>query len=95
MQSLHGRIAGDDKIRVVAEPLQAAIPNISMDIVVGARGQPKKFNVPQAAKTSPTTTTRRGNSGVAKNSRTANRYAMPAKVIRGHEVRPASIAEVA
>src|SRR6266568_8080392 len=33
-----------------------------------------------AARTSPMTTTRRGNLGVAKNSRTAKRYAMPATV---------------
>src|SRR6266568_2532292 len=33
-----------------------------------------------AARTSPMTTTRRGNLGVAKNSRIARRYAMPASV---------------
>jgi hypothetical protein len=49
MQPLNGRIAGNDKIGVVAEPLQASIPNISMDIIIGARGHPKKFNMPHSS----------------------------------------------
>jgi hypothetical protein len=49
MQPLSGGIAGNDKIRVVAKPLQAAIPNISMNIIIGARGSPKKFNVPNSS----------------------------------------------
>ena len=53
MQPLRGRIAGNDKIGVVAEPLQAAIPNISMNIIIGARGQPKKFNVPHSRQDEP------------------------------------------
>ena len=53
MQPLDGRIAGNDKIGVVAEPLQAAIPNISMNIIIGARGQPKKFNVPHSSQDEP------------------------------------------
>jgi hypothetical protein len=28
------RVAGNDDIRVIAEPLHAAIPNISMNVVV-------------------------------------------------------------
>ena len=50
MQRFGGRIAGNDKIGVVAEPLQAAIPNVSMDIIIGPRGQGKKFNVPHRCK---------------------------------------------
>src|SRR2546423_1140072 len=46
MQPLNRRIAGDDNIRVVAEPLQATIPNIAANILISARGQPQKFNVP-------------------------------------------------
>ena len=46
MQPLNRGIAGNDKIWVVAEPLQAAIPNIAMNIIIGARGHSKKFNVP-------------------------------------------------
>ncbi len=53
MQALHGRIAGNDKIGVVAEPLQAAIPNVAMDIIIGTRGQPKKFNVPHSSQDEP------------------------------------------
>src|ERR1700757_3186618 len=45
MQLLSGGIAGNDKIGVVAEPLQASIPNISMNIILGGRGSSKKFNV--------------------------------------------------
>ena len=48
-----GRIAGNDNIGVVAEPLQAAVPNIAMDIIIGARGQPKKFNVPHSSQDEP------------------------------------------
>jgi hypothetical protein len=46
MQFLKPRIARNHKIRVVAEPLQAAIPNIAMNVIIVARWQPKKFNVP-------------------------------------------------
>jgi hypothetical protein len=53
MQPLDGRIAGNDKIRVVAKPLQAAIPDIPMNIIIGARGQPKKFNVPHSSQDEP------------------------------------------
>jgi hypothetical protein len=49
MQPLSGGIARNDKIRVVAEPLQAAIPNIAMNIVIGPRGCPKKLNVPHGS----------------------------------------------
>ena len=53
MQALSGRIAGNDNIGVVAEPLQAAIPNVAMDIIIGARGEPKKFNVPHRSQDEP------------------------------------------
>jgi hypothetical protein len=53
MQRFDGRIAGDDKIGIVAEPLQAAIPNISMNVIIGARGLPKKFNVPHRGQDEP------------------------------------------
>jgi hypothetical protein len=47
------RIAGNDEIGVIAEPLQAAIPDISMDIIIGARWEPKKFNVPHRRQDEP------------------------------------------
>ena len=53
MQPLSGGIAGNDNIGVVAEPLQAAIPNISMNIIIGARGHSKKFNVPHGSQDEP------------------------------------------
>lgn len=53
MQPFNGGIAGNDNIGVVAEMLQAAIPNISMDIIIGARGHPKKFNVPPSSQDEP------------------------------------------
>jgi hypothetical protein len=53
MEPLSGRIAGNDKIGIVAEPLQAAIPNISMNIIVDARGCSKKFNVPHGGEDEP------------------------------------------
>ena len=81
MQPFNGRIAGNDNIGVVAEPLQAAVPNISMNIIIGARGQPKKFNVPHRSQDEPNDDDApRKSLGVAKNSRIAKRYAMPASV---------------
>jgi hypothetical protein len=53
MQPFNGRIAGNDKIGVVAEPLQAAIPNISMNVIIGAWGRSKKFNVPHGSQDEP------------------------------------------
>ena len=53
MQPLNGRIAGNDKIRVVAEPLHPAIPNIAMNIIISTRRQTKKFNVPHSSQDEP------------------------------------------
>ena len=95
MQRLNGRIVGNDKIGVVAEPLQAAIPNVSMDIIIGARGQPKKCNVPRRSQDEP-------------NDNNASwKYRRDEKLTdrqevhdarnrqRGHEAWPTPIAEVA
>jgi hypothetical protein len=49
MEPFHGRIAGNDKIGIVAEPLEASVPNIAMDIVIGGGGQAKKLNVPDSS----------------------------------------------
>ena len=57
-----------------------------MNIVIGARGKPKKFNVPPGGQDESKTTTRRGNLCVAlaprprKHSRIVRRYAIPASV---------------
>jgi hypothetical protein len=53
MKTLRGGVAGNDKIGVIAEPLQAAIPNISMDITICAYGIPKKLNVPHSRQEEP------------------------------------------
>jgi hypothetical protein len=49
VQPLNGRIAGNDKIGIVAEALQAAIPNIAVNIIIGSRRQTKKTNVPYSS----------------------------------------------
>src|SRR6266853_2497409 len=43
VQSDERRIAGNDNIRVIAEPLHAAIPNISTNVIIGARRHAKKL----------------------------------------------------
>jgi hypothetical protein len=53
MQRLRGGVAGNDKIGVIAKPLQASIPNISMNIIIGARWHPKKLNVPYSSQGEP------------------------------------------
>jgi hypothetical protein len=53
MQLPHGRIAWNNNVGVVAEPLQAAVPNITVDIIVHARGNPKKFDVPNSSQEDP------------------------------------------
>ena len=53
MQVLNGRIAGNDNIGVVAEPLQPAIPNISMNIIISTRRDSKKLNVPHSSQHEP------------------------------------------
>jgi hypothetical protein len=53
MQCLSSRIAGDDKIRVISKPLQAAVPNIAMNIIIGADGKAKKLNVPRGSQHEP------------------------------------------
>jgi hypothetical protein len=50
VQFANGGIAGNDKVRVEAEALQAAIPDISMNVVVCSWWEPKKFNVPNSGK---------------------------------------------
>jgi hypothetical protein len=36
VQAPDRRIARNDNIRAIAEPLQAAIPNISVNVIIGA-----------------------------------------------------------
>jgi hypothetical protein len=53
MQPLSGTITGNDKVGVVAKPLQASVPNISMNIVINTSRHPKKFNVPKSSQEEP------------------------------------------
>src|SRR5882757_7516403 len=99
MQPFHGGIAGNDDIRVVAEPLQAAIPNISMNIVVVARWQPKKLDVPHGSQDEPNDHNASGNAPFKfwRGEQLTDRQEVrdSRKRQRGDEVRSASIAEVA
>jgi hypothetical protein len=80
MQPLNSRIARNDQIGVIPEPLETSVPNISMNIIIRARWQPKKFNVPDSSQNQPNHHNAAGKSGVTKNSRTAKRYARQAIV---------------
>jgi len=95
----NGRIAGSDKIGVVAEPLQAAIPNISMNIIIGSRGCPKKFNVPHRGQHEPDDDNAPGNTlfKSGRSEKLADRQEVhdACHGQGGHEVWPTSIAEVA
>jgi hypothetical protein len=53
MHPLNRWVAGNDNIGVVAESLQAAIPNVTMNVIIGACGKPKKFNVPHGSQDQP------------------------------------------
>jgi len=99
MHPLRGRIAGHDNIGVVAEPLQAAIPNIAMNIIIGARGHPKKFNVPRGCQDEPNDGNAPGNSSFksGRSEKLTDRQEVhdARNRQRGHKVWPTPIAEVA
>ena len=72
-------IVGYHNVRVIAEPLHAAIPNIAANVVIGARRYCLKMQCATLRpSTRPMTITRFGKFGVQKNSRMARRYATPA-----------------
>ena len=50
VQRRERRIARNHKIGIVAEPLETAIPDIAMDIIIRARRLPQKLNVPHRGK---------------------------------------------
>jgi hypothetical protein len=95
MQPADGGIAGNDKIGVVAQPLQAAIPNISMDIIIGARGHPKKCNVPHSSHDEPNDDNSPGKSGRSETLTDRQEVHDARKRQRGYEGWPTPIAEVA
>src|SRR6266849_598113 len=98
MQIFDGRIVGNNKIGVVAEPLHAAIPNIAMDIIVGTRGHPKKFNVPHRSQDETDDHNASGNASFKlwRGEKLTDRQEVQDARKRqgGHEVRSTSIAEV-
>src|SRR5260370_39357442 len=95
MQPLRGRIAGNDKVGVVAEPLQAAILNISMNVIIGARGHPKKLNVPHSSQDEPNDDNASGKSWRSEKLMDRQEVRDSRKRQRAHEVRPTPVAEVA
>ena len=97
MQPLNGRIAGNDKIGVIAEPLQSAIPNIAMNIViiVGARGHPKKCNVPYSSQDKPNDDNSPRKSWRSEKLTDRQEVHDARKRQKRHEVWPTPIAEVA
>jgi hypothetical protein len=95
MQPLNGRIAGNDKIGVVAEPLQAAIPNIAMNIIIGARGHPKKCNVPHSSEDEPNDDNSPRKYWRSEKLTDRQEVHDSRKRQRGHEGWPTPIAEVA
>jgi len=46
MQRVERGVAGDEDVRVIAEPLDAAVPEISMNVVVRPRRHPEKRKPP-------------------------------------------------
>jgi len=66
-------------IRVIAESLHAAVPKISMNVVVEPRWHSQELKVPYSRQCETEDDDAAfGNSGVEKSSRMAKRYAMPA-----------------
>jgi hypothetical protein len=53
VQPPDGRIAGDHDVRAISESLQAPIPDISVDVIVGTWSRPKIGNVPQRGQGKP------------------------------------------
>ena len=53
MQFLNGRSDGNNHVRVVAEPLQVAVLDIAVNIIIGPSRQPKKLNVPHRRQDEP------------------------------------------
>lgn len=99
MERFGGRIAGNDKIGIVAESLQAAIPHISMNVIIGARWEPKKFNMPRSGKNEPNDDNASGKSWfkfwLSEKFPDREEVHDSRKCQRCQEVRPTPVAEVA
>jgi hypothetical protein len=66
-----------------------------MDIIIGARGHPKKFNVPPSSQDEPNDDNASGKSWRSEKLTDGEEIGDARKRQRGHEVRSAPIAEVA
>jgi hypothetical protein len=66
-----------------------------MNIIVGARGHPKKFNVPHSSQDEPSDDNSSGKSSRSEKLTDRQEVHDARKRQRGHEVRSTSIAEVA
>src|ERR1700758_473577 len=95
MQWLRGCIAGNDKIRVVAEPLEPSVPDISVNIIVGAWGQPQKCNLPQSSQGEPNEDNSPRQSPRTEKLTDRKEVHDACNGQRRHEVRSAPVAEIA
>jgi hypothetical protein len=95
MKPFNSRITGNNKVGIVAEPLQAPIPNISMNIIIGSRRHPKKFNVPHSRQQKSDNHNPPGKPWHDKEFTYRQEIRDAGQRQRGHEVRPTSIAKVA
>src|SRR5579862_3513823 len=101
MQILYGRIAGADQIGIVAEALQAAVPDIAMNIIIRACGEAQEFNVPESSQDEPNDDGAPGKTWCSASVPPTKKLADRQEICdfcncqSGHEPWPAPIAEVA
>src|SRR5258708_19775028 len=53
MKTREGGGAGDNQKRFIAEPLDGAIPKVSMNVIIGPGRRQKKWNTPQGSQHQP------------------------------------------
>src|SRR5262249_16527801 len=89
------RVAGNDNVRVVAEPLHAAIPNIAMNIIIGARRYQKKCTVPHRGQHEPDDRNAPGKTWRREELTDRQQVHDASKRQSSNEVRSTSVSEVA
>ncbi len=87
LQTGESRIAGNDQIGVVAEPLHTAIPKIAMNIVVCAGWQAEKLDMPDGSENKPKNDDSSGKSGRSKKFADREQVNEARNPQRGEEVR--------
>jgi hypothetical protein len=95
MEPPDGRISGNYNVRVKAEPLQASIPNISVNIIVRSRLHPKKLNVPNSSHHEPNDDDAPWKSWTSQKLTNGEDVHNACKCQTGHEVGSSPVAEVA